>query len=178
MTRHIFILIALCLVSTTASAGNILLDDPTDIKYTPGAEEIWKEGEVKLPEKVHQDALQAFEVGAGKQQFEYLIDTTSLETGADGVTRFLLVIRSRSGVDNSSYEGFRCRERLYKVYGYGDANKLFPASDTDWQLIPKDESTDYRAALYDDMICNLLTGKPNDPDEVFRAMRSHRRVSE
>ncbi len=178
LTRLIPLLIALCMTSTTAFAGNILLDDPTDIKYTPSAEEDWKEGEVKLPEQVNRDALQAFEVGAGEQRFQYLIDTTSLITGEDGVTRFLLVIRSNSGVDNSSYEGFRCGERLYKAYAYGDANRLFPATDSDWQLISKDESTDYRAALYDDMLCNLLTGKPNDPDEVFRAMRSHRRVSE
>ncbi len=178
MIRQISILFALSLLSTPATAGNILLDDPTDIPYTPGAEEVWHEDEVKLPERINRDALQAFEVGAGTQQFDYLIDATSLHTGADGVTRCLLVIRSRSGVDNSSYEGFRCGERLYKVYAYGDGNTLFPASDTDWQSIPKDNSTDYRAALYDDILCNLLTGKPNDPDDVIRAMRDHRRVSE
>ncbi|MET0067316.1 MAG: CNP1-like family protein [Candidatus Thiodiazotropha sp.] len=178
MTRHISILIALSLSSITVSAGNILLDDPTDATYNPSPEEEWREAEVKLPEQINRDALQAFEVGAGEQRFEYLIDSSSLHTGADGVTRYLLVIRSRSGVENSSYEGIRCGERLHKVYAYGDGNKLYPSPGNDWQHIHKDESTDYRAALYDDMLCNLQNGTPNDPDDVINAMRAHRQVSE
>ncbi|MES9969320.1 MAG: CNP1-like family protein [Candidatus Thiodiazotropha sp.] len=154
-------------------ADNILTDDTSDdVFWQPKAP--FKEQKTTLPEKIDMDDLQEFQVGADDPRFKYYVERGSLLTGGDKVTRFVVVIRSHSGATNTSYEAFRCGERLSKVYAYGSEEKLFPATGTEWQAIPKDESTDYRAALYDDLICNLLTGVSNPPEAVFRAMGENR----
>lgn len=157
-------------------AENILTDDDSDdLLWQPKAP--FKEQKTSLPEGIDMDDLQEFEVGANNPRFKYYVERGSLLTGGDKVTRFVVVIRSQSGATNTSYEAFRCGERLHKVYAYGSAEKLFPATETQWQEIPKDESTDYRAALYDDLICNLLTGMSNPPEAIFRAMGENRTLS-
>ncbi|MCU7875564.1 MAG: CNP1-like family protein [Candidatus Thiodiazotropha sp. (ex Lucinoma borealis)] len=172
---HLFILI-LFLISPVLYADNILTED---IYANPDwqPEVPFKEADVTIPDEINLDDLQEFQVGADQPRFRYYIERGSLKTGTEGVTRFAVVIRSQSGATNSSYEGLRCGEREYKVFAYGSANKLFPAADSDWQTIPKDESTDYRAALYEDLICNLLTGQTNPSDAIFRTMRDNRSLN-
>lgn len=167
--RILLLALMLPLFPSGLPADSILTDDsPSDFQWQPEAP--FSEEKTSLPEKIDLDDLQEFQVGANDPYFRYYIERGSLRTGEDGVTRFTVVIRSHSGVINSSYEGLRCGERLFKTYAYGSAKKLHPATETEWQAIPKDESTDYHAALYDDLICNLLTGQSNPPDVVFRAM--------
>ncbi|MCU7906759.1 MAG: CNP1-like family protein [Candidatus Thiodiazotropha sp. (ex Epidulcina cf. delphinae)] len=176
LKAYLIALIAL-LLPPAAQARDILMDDPQTepqwVKPTPA----WQEGEVETPERVDPNDLQEFQVDAKGERFRYFIERGSLKTHDDGVTRFALVIRSTSGAVNSSYEGFRCREREYRVYAYGGAERLVPAANSEWLPIPKDESTDYRAALYDDLLCNLLTGRPNRPAAVIRAMQGNRRLN-
>lgn len=164
------------LLLPTAQARDILMDDPQPGPKWVKAAPAWQEGEIEVPEQIDLNDLQEFRVGALKRRFRYFIERNSLKTHDDGVTRFALVIRSASGAVNSSYEGFRCREREYRVYAYGNAERLVSAAGSAWSPIPKDESTDYRAALYDDLLCNLLTGRPNPPAEVIRAMQDNRRL--
>ncbi len=162
----------LLLCATSLLADNILTDDSSsDFPRQP--ETPFTEERTELPEKIDMDDLQEFRVGADDPHFRYYIERGSLRTGNDEVTRFVVVIRSYSGVTNSSFEGLRCGERLHKTYAYGNAETFYPADETPWQTIPKDELTDYRAALYDDLICNLLTGTSNPPDAIFRAMAEH-----
>jgi hypothetical protein len=156
-------------------ADNILTDDSEDI-YLPPKEPV-KEEKTALPEKIDMEDLQAFQVGANDPRFQYYVERGSLRTGGDKVTRFVVVIRSRSGVTNTSFEAFRCGDRQFKVYAYGSDNKFFAVKEPQWQTIPKNELTDYRAALYDDLICNLLTGQSNPPEAVFRAMSENRTLA-
>jgi hypothetical protein len=156
-------------------ADNILTDDSEDHFWQPKAP--LQEEKTALPEKIDLDDLQEFQVGANDPRFQYYIERGSLQTGGDKVTRFVVVIRSRTGVINTSFEAFRCGQRLYKVYAYGSGDKLFAIKKPEWQTIPKDQLTDYRAALYDDLICNLLTGKSNPPDAIYRAMRDNRTLA-
>jgi hypothetical protein len=153
-------------------ADNILTDDSSsDFQWQP--QQAYTEAAVEIPQNIDLNDLQEFQVSANNPRFRYYIERGSLYTGEDMVTRFVVVIRSRSGVTNSSYEGLRCGERLFKTYAYGSADKLFPASEASWQTIPKGEPDNYHATLYDDLICNLLTGRSNQPDAVFRAMADH-----
>lgn len=160
----------------TVMADSILTDsDRNDIYWQPEAP--FKEETIPLPETIDLEDLQQFQVGANDPRFQYYIQRGSLQTGDDSVTRFAVVIRSRTGVVNTSYEGFRCGKRLYKVYAYGSGDKLFVMKEPTWQTIPKDHLTDYRAALYDDLVCNLLTGQSNPPDAIFRAMGDNRTLA-
>jgi hypothetical protein len=136
----------------------------------------WKEAQVKLPSQINQDNLQSFKISGRNTPFEYFIDRDSLQTGEDKVTRFLLLIRSNRGAVNSSYEGLRCGKRMHKIYAYGDAERLTPMPGAEWEEIPKG-GNDYKTILYEDLICNLLTGYPNPADAVFQAMQDNRQVS-
>ena len=164
----------ICLfVSTTAIAFDPL---ETEQKIQHQDTEVeWKEDKIKIPDHINSDDLQAFTVAGTDARFHYFIERSSLVTGDDWVTRFVLVIRSNKGAVNSSYEGLRCGYRTYKVYAYGDANTLTPMPGAEWQPIPRDDG-DYRATLYNDLVCNGLTGRPNSPAAVFQAMRTDHRV--
>jgi hypothetical protein len=164
-------------LATPLLARDILLDDPLpESEYNEPLRQ-WQEGEIRIPRKINPDDLQEFQVAAHNTGFRYFLERGSLRLDNDGAARFTLVIRSHSGAANSSFEGFRCGERLYKVYAYGGRDTLTPAPGMSWQPIPMNESTDYRAALYDDLLCNLQTGKPNPVEQVIKAMRNNRSVS-
>jgi hypothetical protein len=144
--------------------------------YTP-PDETWREEAITLPETFDPDDLQRFSLKkGGNGRFTYAIERKSLRTGDDGVSRFIVVIRSNQGAVNSSYEGLRCGHREYKVYAYGSDQGLTPLDSSDWQPISKD-TRDYRTVLYEDLICNLQTGKANPPDAVLQAMRHGRLVN-
>jgi hypothetical protein len=170
--------IALLLFSAipTLLADNILTDSDNEAPYFE-PEEPFKEEVTPLPDAIDLKDLQTFQLNAYDNRFQYAIERGSLHTGNDGVTRFSVVIRSHTGVINTSYEGMRCGERLFKVYAYGSGDKLFAVNEPTWETIPKDQLTDYRAALYDDLLCNLLTGRSNPPEAIFRAMGENRTLT-
>ncbi len=158
-------------VSAVAQAYDPLADDDTNHYYRPEKE--WIEGEASLPKQFDANDLQPFTLKSGGDGFDYAIERRSLQTGSDGVTRFTVVIRSKRGAINSSYEGLRCGHREYRVYAYGSGQGLTPMDATPWTPIPRG-SDDYHARLYEDLICNQQTGQPNPPEAAFRAMRQDR----
>ncbi|MES9854031.1 MAG: CNP1-like family protein [Candidatus Thiodiazotropha sp. L084R] len=174
--NSIWLLIVATLLTTPLMARDILLDDPLPDPEYYEPETKWLESDVPVPQHINPDDLQEFTVAASETRFRYFLERDSIKHSSDGAVRFTLVIRSQSGATNSSYEGFRCRERLYKVYAYGGRDTLTPAPGMTWEAIPKDESTDYRAALYDDLLCNLQRGEPNPVDKVIKAMRNNKSV--
>jgi hypothetical protein len=175
--KSIRFLLILAIFTSPTQAKDILLDDPiNEGEYQVPEKEKWLEGKVQVPQRIDSDDLEEFQVAANETRFRYFVERNSIQQDADGVVRFTLVIRSNSGASNSSYEGFRCRERLYKVYAYGGDEHLTAIPGTDWEPIPKDESTDYRATLYDDLLCNLQLGEPNPTQMVIEAMRNNRKV--
>ena len=171
--KHLVVTLT-CLFLSTAAVAFDPVEPEDKISYQAQADD-WKEQDVETPDKVNSDDLQAFKVEDPNQRFHYFIERGSLKTGDDLVTRFVLVIRSTQGAVNSSYEGLRCGYRQYKVYAYGDGERLTPSPGADWQEIDRRKS-DYRATLYDDLVCNLLTGHANPPEAVFKAMRKGRQV--
>jgi hypothetical protein len=168
-------LLTLLLLPGVLWAYNPLKDETDSHDYVP--EEEWHEGEVDIPQSFNDEDLQSFRVDEQDTRFSYFIERASLHTGEDFVTRYVLVIRSSQGAINSSFEGLRCGYRQYKVYAYGNADKLTPMPGSDWQAVPKGASADYRTRLYDDLICNLQTGHANPPAAVFKAMRDNKRVN-
>jgi hypothetical protein len=172
MKALLTLLFFLCPMGLVQAYDPLAVEEKSD--YVPPKP--WQEDPVSVPESYDTDDLQAFTLQGDTDRFDYAIERKSLHTGEDGVTRFVIVINSRQGVSNSSYEGFRCGEREYKVYAYGSGRGLTPSPGGEWQPIPK-TSGDYRAVLYDDLICNLLSGQANPPAAVFQAMRSGRKVA-
>lgn len=165
-------LIILLLVTFPLLAKDQPFIDEPDPIYKGMEEKAWEEGEVALPGDFKEENLQEFQLnGRANSPFRYFIDRGTLQTDEDGVTRFLIVIRSASGALNSSYEGIRCGEREYKIYAYGSKEGLQSLHNPAWRRIQKTGRGNYQNALYNDLICDLNKGSPNPPEAVFRAMR-------
>jgi hypothetical protein len=169
-------LLGLLLTVSSPARDRPFIDEPDNTIRDDLVEKEWKEGEVEIPTHYTEKALQEFEPPHSSGNFRYYLDAGSLQTGKDGVTRFILVIRSRNGVDNSSYEGMRCGEREYRVYAYGGKDGFMPMPTSDWRRIKKTGHENYRHFLYNDIICNTNTGKANQPAAVLRAMQLGRKV--
>jgi hypothetical protein len=78
----------------------------------------WKEVPVKIPPYPKVQNLVEFTVSR-ETDFRFYIDATSLSVGSDGVVRYVLVARSPNGAENVSYEGIRCKDRIYRIYATG-----------------------------------------------------------
>ncbi|MEJ2693154.1 MAG: CNP1-like family protein [Candidatus Thiodiazotropha sp.] len=173
MTKSLLqLLLGYCIIGTVHAYDPLDIGERTDYVEP---EERWQEDAITLPKQYDPDDLQPFTIEDTSDRFSYAIERKSLIIGSDGVARFLVVIHSSRGAVNSSYEGLRCGHREYKVYAYGSGRGLIPLPGGEWQTIPKG-THDYRAALYEDLICNLATGAPNPSDAVLQAMRGNRRV--
>jgi hypothetical protein len=173
------LILLICLMSLSGSllgqegpSGNA--DDAGFIQDS--AARTWSETDVDFPAGYEESDLQEFQVDNASGRWRYFIARSSLETHDDGVSRFLLVIRSSYGSANSSYEAFRCGKREYRVYAYGDHTGLRATQNASWQRISKSGSDNYRNTLYDDLICNLSNGTPNPAEAVFSAMQDNTRV--
>lgn len=101
-----------------------------------GPESAKKEEEaVAYPPFPSANALLAFDAGAASGN-RFLIDQTSLSVGRDRVVRFVLVIRTPSGVDNVSFEGLRCETLERRLYATGRADRTWSRSRNDkWMKI-------------------------------------------
>ncbi|MEN8180212.1 MAG: CNP1-like family protein [Pseudomonadota bacterium] len=170
--KQLYALLGLLLISPLSPAKDRpFIDEHDNTIRNDLVEKKWKEGEISLPDQYEDKNLQEFQMDNPSGDFRYFIDGGSLQTSEDGVSRFTLVIRSKNGVDNSSYEGIRCGEREYRVYAYGSKQgfKMMPGSD--WKHISKSGYENYRHVLYNDLICNTNTGEANPPVAVLRAMK-------
>lgn len=171
-------LLGLLLISSYSQAKDRpFIDEPDNSIRHDLVEKEWKEGEVRLPDRYQEKNLQEFQLDNNSGKFRYFIDRSSLQTSKDGVARFILVIRSRSGVDNSSYEGMRCGERAYRVYAYGSKQGFKMMPESGWKPIRKSGYEKYRHVLYNDIICNTNTGKANRLDDVLHAMKHGLKVN-
>jgi len=95
-----------------------------------------KELEVEFPAYPDADSLLPFDAGAASGN-RFMIDQQSISVGADGVIRFVLVIRSPSGVDNVSFEGIRCATFERRLYATGRDDRTWSRSRNDkWMRIP------------------------------------------
>jgi len=138
-------LLALFCFSGEAWAG-LLVDDENA--------EPWKEGDVAFPAAPAPASLLPFYVSATSPN-TFLVDTSSVSVGPDGVVRYVLVVRSRSGAENVTFEGIRCatgERRLYAI-GHGDGSWT-AARDSAWGRISFNTYNRAQAALAQDYFCD------------------------
>jgi len=128
--------------------------------YEPPPGSKWVEQGLVLPPYPVEANL--IRIDAGRPGFPYTIyiDGSSLSMGKDRVVRYTVVLRSKYGVDNISFEGIRCPHRQYKRYAYGDNGRFYPLSAGDWAFIRGQRQNFYRAVLADKYFCPLPMGDP------------------
>ena len=148
----------------TACAG-----DPLQSGLDPFAPMVFKEGTTAMPlNPPNQKTLLPFYVSQGTI-FKFAIDTDSILIGADGVTRYIVVITNPSGGQQAQYEGIRCDSFQWRLYGAleNGAWKENPLSS--WRKIQSNVPNRYQASLAQGAFCNLTT-QEKDIKYVLRSL--------
>ena len=91
---------------------------------------------VALPPDPRAGGLVPFTV-SGLSDFDFFVDPASLSVARDGVVRYTVVARSRSGADNVSYEGLNCKASEYALYAVGEADRSWRKSAGAWKPIER-----------------------------------------
>ena len=120
----------------------------------------WKEQGLVMPPYPQDDKLIEVDIDRHDYPYRVFVDSGSLSVGEDRVVRYTVVLRSKSGVDNVSFEGLRCTSHQYKRYAYGSAGKFHAVPRADWKYLRHDRQDIYRNVLANNYLCPVPTGDP------------------
>ncbi len=158
--RYLAILL-LCLPVLALAARDVAdpigaLEHQNDDDYNEALETPWVEIETQVKEGPKDADLTPLEILHLPPGMRLYADLKHLKVDKrDYVTRLWLVIRSRAGAYNASYEGIRCATREYKVYAYYNPkrhrNPLRKVRLPRWRAIYKNG---WRAELARDVLCS------------------------
>ncbi len=130
----------------------------------------WQEIEVKLPAAPKSGNLLPIYVSAATSN-QFFVDGASLSVGADGVVRYVMVIRSAAGAQNVSFEGMRCETRERRIYASGRQDGTWSkARNNEWVRIQDVYGNRHHAALFLEYFCpfgNIVL----DATEARRALQ-------
>ena len=123
----------------------------------PFAPMVFKEGTTAMPlNPPNQATLLPFYVSQ-HTIFKFAVDTDSILIGADGVTRYIVVMTSPSGSVQAQYEGIRCDSFQWRLYGTLENNAWRENPLSSWRTIQSNAPNRYQAALAKGAFCNLNT---------------------
>jgi hypothetical protein len=163
-----FAFIALAACSLSAVAQDDSRGFAPDNYVEPEATKAWQESAFQLPAPPVAANLMEFYVGPTATQ-TFFIDEKSLSIAGDGVIRYTIESKSKSGAINISYEGIRCATAERKQYAYGMADNTWAlARDPIWRPITELVANRQHAALVKDYFCNANTIAGTVPDIVKR----------
>jgi len=164
------IFLGACASSEPAPETNRRANDPVS---TAGPRGVWTESSVQLPPYPQAENLAEFKI-AGSTSFRFFTDLTTVRVDPDGVVRYTVIARSRSGAENVTYEGIHCESQEYKVYALGSLEKTWqPQRNPQWQHVEGTGNNAYRGSLYRYYLC--LNGVPQrDTKSAVRAMKRGR----
>jgi hypothetical protein len=127
---------------------------------------VFKEGATAMPlTPPNQATLVPFYVSQSTI-FNFAIDTDSILIGADGVTRYTVVITNPSGGQQAYYEGIRCDSFQWRLYGTLENNVWKENPLSSWRTIQNDIPNRYPAALAQGAFCNMNIQIKNDKSIV------------
>lgn len=143
-------------LSLLACAG-----DPMESGLDPFAPMVFKEGVTKMPASPpNPSSLLPFYVSQ-HTIFKFAVDTNSILIGADGVTRYIVVITNPSGGQQAQYEGIRCDSFQWRLYGTLENNVWKENPLSSWRMIQSNVPNRYQAALAQGAFCNFNSQEKN-----------------
>ena len=135
--------------------------DPLQSGLDPFAPMVFKEGTTAMPlNPPNQTTLIPFYVSQ-RTIFRFAIDTDSILIGADGVTRYIVVITNPSGGQQSQYEGIRCDSFQWRLYGTYESTGWKENPLGSWKSIQSDIPNRYQASLAQGAFCNFNSQEKN-----------------
>jgi hypothetical protein len=139
-------------IALSACAG-----DPLISGVDPFAPMVFKEGTTTMPlNPPNQATLVPFYVSQ-ETIFKFAVDTSSILIGADGVTRYIVVITNPSGEQQAQYEGIRCDSFQWRLYGSLENGKWKENPLGEWKVMKQRTANRYQAALAQGAFCNINT---------------------
>ena len=137
--------------------------DALESGLDPFAPMVFKEGATAMPlSPPNKTTLVPFYVSQ-QTIFKFAIDTNSILIGADGVTRYIVIISSPNGNNQIQSEGIRCDSFQWRLYGTFDDNKWAPNPLSTWQGIKDNTPNRYQAALAQGALCSFNTQEKSLP---------------
>ncbi len=129
---------------------SVLAADDFDDEYDAKS---WREVEVKLPVAPKDASLLPFYVSAVTTN-RFFVDGSSIEVGADGVVRYVLVVLSSEGAKNVTFEGMRCETRERRIYAAGRSDGSWVKfKSNQWEKIRDAVGNRHHAALFLEYFC-------------------------
>ena len=145
----------ICL-SLIACAGDALQSG-----LDPFAPMVFKEGMTAMPlNPPNKSTLQPFYVSRATI-FKFAVDTNSILIGADGVTRYIVLVTNPSGETQSQYEGIRCDSFQWRLYGNFENGIWKENPLATWRDISAHVPNRYQAALAQGAFCNMTIQEKN-----------------
>lgn len=132
----------------------------------------WVEQETQIPDLPEFSSLQPLRVRGIPPDLELFLDTARVTVDPDDqITRLWVYLRSKQGVLNGTYEGYRCATGEYRIYGYATPRRLppiTPAKRAAWRKARGELSTNYRQYLLRNYLCDLRGAR--SPIEIQNAV--------
>ncbi len=129
--------------------------DPIESGLDPFAPMVFKEGVTKMPANPpNPSTLVPFYVSQ-HTIFKFAVDTNSILIGADGVTRYIVLITNPNGGQQAQYEGIRCDSFQWRLYGTLENGAWRENPLSNWRAIQSNVPNRYQAALAQGAFCNL-----------------------
>ncbi|MCW8974238.1 MAG: CNP1-like family protein, partial [Sedimenticola sp.] len=118
---------------------------------------VWEEQNTEIPPFPEDESLIEFQVTRPNVAFSYFIDANSLSyTKEDGIVRYTIVVKSKTGAKNVAFEGMRCSTKEFKTYAYGNGKgQLVKPRKFGWKPISANGYTRYRKDLSEFYFCNI-----------------------
>ena len=127
----------------------------------PFAPMVFKEGTTTMPlNPPNQATLVPFYVSQ-RTIFKFAVDTDSILIGADGVTRYIVVMTSPSGSVQTQYEGIRCDSYQWRLYGTYESTGWKENPLGSWKNIQSEIPNRYQASLAQGAFCNFSMQEKN-----------------
>ena len=156
------IAIGFLMIGFLCHAQTSLAKEVEEEEVDPFLPKVFKEeGITQLPEAPKMENLKQFTVNGGSS-LKFFVDSKSLKIGNDGVIRYVVVIKSPSGAEQSKLEGLRCDTFEYKLYAIlGDDGKWKPMNSSEWKMVPNLGYNQYQAALGRGGLCSGTSANSN-----------------
>jgi len=163
------VLAALVLCSSLAIAADGADPDPYweyrdevdrgEFRYDDSQDIPWIENETEVLAVPREEDLVQLDINQSPPGLQVWIDRSRITVDPkDRVVRLWVVMRSEQGVQNGTFEGYRCDTGEYKIYAYSNPHRKPPVSKANrpvWQEVGGRRGINYRSEMMSDYFCGL-----------------------
>jgi len=90
----------------------------------------------------------------GRTQNRYFVDGSTLSVDPDKIIRFVLEVRTPTGVRNVTFSGVRCETLEWKDYAFASPERSWRTdAEADWRFVENKNLNNYKRSLVDEFLC-------------------------